>query len=134
MLHDPVAYPEPFSFKPERFLDANGAFRDDPLLTLAFGFGRRPCPARHFVDSSLFIPFSCVLPVFRVGPPKDELGNEIPVTLKDSGTNSRYVETNDLLASRRTTSSSFQKKKKDCLHLDPCQSSTRFSVHHRAPG
>jgi hypothetical protein len=90
MLHDPIAYPEPFSFKPERFLDADGSFRDDPLLTSAFGFGRRVCPARHFVDSSLFFSVSCVLAVFHVGPPKDELGNEIPVAFKDSGTNSRY--------------------------------------------
>ena len=91
MLHDQTAYPEPFSFKPERFLDASGDFRDDPLLTSAFGFGRRLCPARHFVDSSLFIAFSCILSVFHIGPPRDEHGNEIPITLKDSGANSRYV-------------------------------------------
>jgi cytochrome P450 len=91
MLHDQTAYPEPFSFKPERFLDDNGDFCDDPLLTSAFGFGRRLCPARHFVDSSLFIAFSCILSVFHIGPPKDEHGNEIPITLKDSGANSRYV-------------------------------------------
>ncbi len=91
MLHDQTAYPEPFSFKPERFLDANGDFCDDPLLTSAFGFGRRLCPARHFVDSSLFISFSCILSVFHVGAPKDEYGNEIPVALEDSGANSRYV-------------------------------------------
>jgi hypothetical protein len=90
MLHDPIAYPEPFSFKPERFLASDGTFRDDPLLTSAFGFGRRLCPARHFVDSSLFIAVSCILAVFDVSPPKDEHGNELPVELKDSGTNSRY--------------------------------------------
>jgi len=88
MLHDPIAYPEPFSFKPERFLASDGTFRDDPLLTSAFGFGRRLCPARHFVDSSLFIAVSCILAVFDVGPPKDEYGNELPVELRDSGTNS----------------------------------------------
>ncbi|KAH9971777.1 cytochrome P450 [Russula compacta] len=88
MLHDPTAYPEPFSFKPERFLDADGTFRDDPLLTAAFGFGRRLCPGRHFVDSSLFISVSCILSVFHVGAPMDELGNEIPIAIKDSGANS----------------------------------------------
>jgi len=88
MLHDPSTYPDPFSFKPERSLDADGTFRDDPLLTSAFGFGRRLCPARHFVDSSLFIAVSCILSVFHVGPPKDDLGHEVPVALKDSGTNS----------------------------------------------
>ena len=89
MLHDPIAYPEPFSFKPERFLAPDGSFHDDPLLTSAFGFGRRLCPARHYVDSTLFIAVSCILAVFDVGPPKDELGNELPVELRDSGTVSR---------------------------------------------
>lgn len=92
MLHDPETYPDPFAFKPERFLGTNGKFIDDPLLTSAFGFGRRLCPARHFVDTSLYISFSCILSVFHVGPPKDELGNEIPITIEDSGANSRYVK------------------------------------------
>jgi len=64
-----------------------------PSVTIrssAFGFGLRVCPGRHFVDSSLFFSVSCILSVFHVGPPKDELGNEIPVASKDSGTNSRY--------------------------------------------
>lgn len=89
MLHDPIAYPEPFSFKPERFLDTDGSFRDDPLLTSVFGFGRRLCPARHFVDSTLFIAIACILAAFDVSPAKDEHGNELPVELKDSGTVSR---------------------------------------------
>ena len=89
MLHDPVAYPEPFSFKPERFLASDGSFRDDPLLASAFGFGRRLCPARHFVDSTLFISISCILATFDVGTPKDGHGNELPIELKDSGTVSR---------------------------------------------
>ncbi len=110
MLHDPIAYPDPFSFKPERFLDANGKFLDDPLLTSAFGFGRRLCPARHFVDTSLYISFSCILSVFHVGPPKDEVGNEISITIKDSGTNSRYVE-NEALPCYRIWCSAEKKKK-----------------------
>ena len=89
MLHDPIAYPEPFSFKPERFLASDGSFRDDPLLTSVFGFGRRLCPARHFVDSTLFISISCILAAFDVSPAKDEHGNELPVEFKDSGTVSR---------------------------------------------
>jgi hypothetical protein len=45
MLHDETDYPEPFSFKPERFLK-NGKLNPevkDPA-TAAFGFGRRICP------------------------------------------------------------------------------------------
>ncbi|KAI0264170.1 cytochrome P450 [Gloeopeniophorella convolvens] len=86
MLHDPVAYPEPFSFKPERFLNPDGTVRDDPLLSSAFGFGRRICPARHFVDSTLFILASSVSAVFDVGLPKDDDGNEVAVKVIDSGT------------------------------------------------
>ena len=41
MLHDPEAYPDPEAFRPERFLTASGAVREDPLLVSAFGYGRR---------------------------------------------------------------------------------------------
>ena len=42
MLHNPVEYPEPDKFKPERFLKEgiiDPAVRDP--TTIAFGFGRR---------------------------------------------------------------------------------------------
>jgi cytochrome P450 len=42
MLQDPVAYPDPFKFKPERFLKDG---KLDPQVQdpgdIAFGFGRR---------------------------------------------------------------------------------------------
>ncbi|KAH9067512.1 hypothetical protein EDB87DRAFT_1548305, partial [Lactarius vividus] len=67
------------SFKPERFLASNRSSHDDPLLTSVFGFDRRLCPTRHFVDSTLLIEVSCVLAVFDVSPPKDEHKKELPV-------------------------------------------------------
>lgn len=43
MLRDPMEYPEPEKFKPERFLDKFGNI--DPTVQdpahIAFGFGRR---------------------------------------------------------------------------------------------
>jgi len=43
MLHDEDTYPDPSTFKPERFLTEGGAL--DPSIldpaTVAFGFGRR---------------------------------------------------------------------------------------------
>jgi len=41
ILHDPKTYPDPFSFKPERFLPQDG--KELPLnpALVAFGFGRR---------------------------------------------------------------------------------------------
>ena len=79
ILHDPALYPDPEAFKPERFLNEDGTFRDDPVLQLAFGAGRRICPGRHFVSASLFVVTASVLSVFNVTRAKDEDGIEIPV-------------------------------------------------------
>jgi len=79
ILHDPVRYPEPEEFRPERYLDKDGSFRDDPAIALAFGVGKRICPGRHFVDATLFIVASSVISVFDITKAKDENGHEIPV-------------------------------------------------------
>lgn len=43
MAHDPSVYPDPFNFKPERFLDAEGNldFAVTDPQKFSFGFGRR---------------------------------------------------------------------------------------------
>jgi cytochrome P450 len=79
ILHDPETYPDPEEFRPERFLNKDGSVRDDPILTLAFGAGKRICPGRHFVDATLFIVTSSVISIFNVTKAKDENGHEIPV-------------------------------------------------------
>ena len=66
ILHDPVRYPEPETFKPERFLNPDGSLLDDPVLVLAFGYGKRICPGRHFVDATLFITIASLLSSFNV--------------------------------------------------------------------
>ncbi|KAI9441782.1 cytochrome P450 [Lactarius indigo] len=80
ILHDPDLYPDPETFKPERFLNQDGTFRDDPTISLAFGGGKRICPGRHLVDATLFIVAASVLSVFNVTKAKDENGHEIPVS------------------------------------------------------
>jgi cytochrome P450 len=84
ILHNPDLYPDPEAFKPERFLNEDGTLRDDPVIPLAFGIGKRICPGRHFVDSTLFIVASSVLSVFNVAKAKDENGREIPVNVATS--------------------------------------------------
>ena len=79
IFHDPEAYPEPDKFKPERFINEDGTVRDDPMLSLVFGVGKRICPGRHLVEATLFIVASSILSVFNVTKAKDENGNEIPV-------------------------------------------------------
>ncbi|KAI0064843.1 cytochrome P450 [Artomyces pyxidatus] len=86
ILHDPEIYPDPHSFKPERFLTSNGRLKDDPLLTAAFGFGKRICPGRHLVDSTMFILVASVLATFRVEKAKDTNGHYIPVRVMYTGT------------------------------------------------
>ena len=66
MLHNPVLYPEPDVFKPERFLNTDGSLRDDPVLASEFGFGRRICPGRHFVDATFFIVVASLFSVFEI--------------------------------------------------------------------
>jgi cytochrome P450 len=57
-------YPDPDSFKPERFINPDGSVLDDPVLAVAFGSGKRICPGRHLVDSTLFIVVASLLAVF----------------------------------------------------------------------
>jgi cytochrome P450 len=74
ITRDPDVYPEPEVFKPERFLNPNGTLRDDVTLTSVFGFGKRVCPGRHYVDATLFIMAATVLSVFRIEKPRDSEG------------------------------------------------------------
>ena len=66
ILHDPVMYPDPDSFKPERFINSDGSLRDDPVLTALFGFGKRICPGRHLADTTIFIVIASLLSVFNI--------------------------------------------------------------------
>nr|VWO99449.1 Non-specific serine/threonine protein kinase (EC [Ganoderma boninense] len=74
-LHDPAVYPEPDAFIPERFLKG-GRFgttlQPDPVM--AFGFGRRICPGRHYAFATLFIYMASILCTFNIAPPVDEDG------------------------------------------------------------
>jgi len=82
VLHNPDLYPDPETFKPERFLNKDGTCRDDPTIALAFGAGKRICPGRHLVDATLFVFISSVLSVFNVERAKDENGHDIPVEVE----------------------------------------------------
>ncbi|KAF8492571.1 cytochrome P450, partial [Russula emetica] len=66
VLHDPVRYPEPDSFKPERFINPDGSLRDDPALSTIFGLGKRICPGRHLTDAIVFIIVASFLSVFNI--------------------------------------------------------------------
>ncbi|KAF8912053.1 cytochrome P450 [Gymnopilus junonius] len=83
MFHDKDAYPEPESFKPERFLKDG---RLDPSVhdpsTAAFGFGRRICPGAHIAQSMAWITAASILSVFRISPATDGKGQVIEPTIE----------------------------------------------------
>ncbi|KDQ53890.1 hypothetical protein JAAARDRAFT_38861 [Jaapia argillacea MUCL 33604] len=81
ILRDPVAYPEPEKFKPERFLKdgkLNPAVMDPNIA--AFGFGRRICPGRFLTNNAMYSLISILLSVFDIGPPLNERGEPVSVT------------------------------------------------------
>ncbi|KAG1740832.1 cytochrome P450 [Suillus paluster] len=51
---DPEVYPDPDTFKPQRWINDEGRMRDD-LSFFVFGFGRRVCPGQHVASRSIFI-------------------------------------------------------------------------------
>ncbi|KAM5546126.1 hypothetical protein V8D89_000252 [Ganoderma adspersum] len=81
ILHDPEVFPEPEDFKPERFLNSAGTVdvHGREPADVAFGFGRRVCPGRHFADSTLFILFASLLSAFEIAPPMGEDGTPLEV-------------------------------------------------------
>jgi Cytochrome P450 len=88
ILNDPSMYPEPEVFKPERFLNPDGSSREDPILASAFGFGRRICPGRHFVDATLFITVASLFSVFNIQ--KGQGADGEPFTYSFTGSLVRY--------------------------------------------
>ncbi|KAL1742445.1 cytochrome P450 [Schizophyllum fasciatum] len=79
MMHDESVYPDPDSFKPERFLTADGKL--DPNMrdpaNMAFGFGRRACVGRYLADSSLWLMIAVILRVYNIEKAKDADGTVI---------------------------------------------------------
>ncbi|KAG1736220.1 cytochrome P450 [Suillus lakei] len=74
---DPDIYPEPYAFKPQRWIDDKGGLRDD-LKFFVYGFGRRVCPGQHVADRSVFITALLILWAFKLTldptKPLDDMG------------------------------------------------------------
>ncbi|KAK6980734.1 cytochrome p450 [Favolaschia claudopus] len=77
ILHDEEMYPDPFSFKPERFLLNDSTKSSAKSPDIAFGYGRRRCPGRHMAASSVFITVASILATFDIEKATDADGTVI---------------------------------------------------------
>ncbi|KAG1730398.1 cytochrome P450 [Suillus paluster] len=62
---DAEVYPDPYVFKPQRWLNDQGRMRDD-LKFFVYGFGRRMCPGLHVANRSVFINSLLILWSFQL--------------------------------------------------------------------
>jgi cytochrome P450 len=92
MHYNPEEFPEPETFKPERFVNHNLASMDYAALSdinardhFAFGGGRRICPGAWVAERSVFLNVARLLWGFNVDFAKDENGNTIPVDFTTDG-------------------------------------------------
>ncbi|THH31265.1 hypothetical protein EUX98_g2923 [Antrodiella citrinella] len=87
MMHNSDDYPEPETFKPERFIGSDGninsAIRDP--RTIAFGFGRRACPGSDFAISLLSICVASMLHVFDIQAGIDDHGQPVILSSETGG-------------------------------------------------
>jgi cytochrome P450 len=74
LTHDETVFPDPYAFKPERFLDEKGGLRlsaEEPLS--AWGFGRRVCPGQFLAFDTVWLTVATVLMTFTITPHPGQL-------------------------------------------------------------
>ncbi|KAG9318130.1 cytochrome P450 [Chiua virens] len=78
MYHNEEVYPEPYVFKPERFL-VDGILKEESKFidSLSFGFGRRTCPGRYTADGSFWAAVVSILCAFKITKAQNEEGKVI---------------------------------------------------------
>ncbi|RPD61026.1 cytochrome P450 [Lentinus tigrinus ALCF2SS1-7] len=84
MLREEKYYPDPHTFKPERWLAQDRRQEWHPY-NVTFGFGRRTCPGQHLAEELLFTSIARILALFDISPIRGADGN--PIIPSDDSTN-----------------------------------------------
>lgn len=73
--HDESIFPDPYTFKPERFLDGNdclvSAGHPNRRALFPFGAGRRVCLGETLAKNRLFLTVSALIQRYRLLPESD---------------------------------------------------------------
>jgi cytochrome P450 len=78
--HDPAVYPEPYEFRPERFLEREGGQAPGTYTWIPFGGGRRRCLGASFAQLEMKIVLRAVLERCELAP----AGNRAEATRRRS--------------------------------------------------
>ncbi|KZV81301.1 cytochrome P450, partial [Exidia glandulosa HHB12029] len=83
IFHNPEKYPDPETFKPERFLEkqerrtASGDIINEDPNHFVFGFGARHCPGRHLADSTQWLLAAKLIATCNVSDAVDMKGRRL---------------------------------------------------------
>ena len=67
-MYDPSHFPDPHSFKPERFLDTDGKYKHNDHV-IPFGVGKRYCLGQTLAEKEFFLFLIGILQKFDITPP-----------------------------------------------------------------
>jgi len=75
---DPIAFPHPTAFLPERWIGPHNTLRED-LPSSSFGYGKRSCVGRHIARNSLWVAIARLLWGYEIIHELDGQGRKIEV-------------------------------------------------------